>query len=159
MPSPVCSLHFPASQQTSQWEHSSISASVTSLFNLSTTLTARDAWAGDLAGGETLISPPSLAVSPFKVFLGVSDAELLLAAPRADTPLHLPEAPPPAKPWAPPPNMTTAERRRLAGLEQQDEGSEPRPQHCSARETTCAGLGRVTVKQRRQMATLAALTK
>ena len=53
---------------TSQWEHSSISATLTGLFNLSTFLTKRDEWAG-------------------------SFEELLREAPRTDAPMHFPEAP------------------------------------------------------------------
>ena len=53
---------------TSQWEHSSISATLTGLFNLSTFLTKRDEWAG-------------------------SFEELLREIPRTDAPMHFPEAP------------------------------------------------------------------
>ena len=86
---------------TSQFEHSSISATLKNLYNLSDFLTARDAWAGSLH-------------------------ELLLDAPRPsnEMPMHLPEAPPPAQPWTPnpayPPTTTAASdddddrRRRLA---------------------------------------------
>eukprot|EP01052_Picozoa_sp_SAG31_P030363 SAG31_NODE_3109_length_4665_cov_2.150022_1_plen_245_part_10 len=58
---------------TSEFEHSSIPATMKQLFNLSTFLTRRDAWAGSID-------------------------ELLLEAPRADDdcPMHLPDAPPAA---------------------------------------------------------------
>ena len=61
-----------------QFEHSSLPATVKSLFNLSGGfLTRRDAWAGDLS-------------------------ELLTeAAPRSDTPLHLPAAHAPTGAWVP----------------------------------------------------------
>ena len=52
-------------------------ATVKGLFNLTAFLTKRDAWAG-------------------------SFEELLLDAPRRDTPAHLPDAPNPAQPWGPP---------------------------------------------------------
>jgi hypothetical protein len=56
---------------TSQFEHSSIPATIKHLFGLPNFLTKRDAWAG-------------------------SFHELLtLDAPRTDTPMHLPAAPPP----------------------------------------------------------------
>lgn len=63
---------------TSQFELTSIAASVKDLFNLTSFLTKRDAWA-----------------APFY--------ELLLDEPRTDAPLHLPDAPDPAAPWDPPP--------------------------------------------------------
>jgi phospholipase C len=57
---------------SSQWEHSSISATIKNLFNLPNFLTKRDAWAG-------------------------SFSELLtLKSPRTDAPLHFPDAPPPS---------------------------------------------------------------
>ena len=63
---------------TSQFELTSVPATVKTLFNLTTFLTKRDAWAG-------------------------SFEELLLDAPRGDAPMHLPDAPPAAAPWDPPP--------------------------------------------------------
>ncbi|KAJ8599814.1 hypothetical protein CTAYLR_004013 [Chrysophaeum taylorii] len=63
---------------TSQFELTSIPATIKNLFNLSSFLTKRDAWAG-------------------------SFHELLNANPRTDTPLHLPDAPDPQAPWDPPP--------------------------------------------------------
>lgn len=66
---------------TSQFELSSIPATVKSLFNLSAFLTKRDEWAGSLE-------------------------ELLLDTPRGDdSPMHLPDPPKPAKPWTPAPPL------------------------------------------------------
>eukprot|EP01048_Picozoa_sp_COSAG05_P024885 COSAG05_NODE_6068_length_1028_cov_0.944026_1_plen_174_part_00 len=92
---------------TSQFEHSSIPSTLKHLFNLSTFLTSRDAWAG-------------------------SAAELLLEKPRAedDCPMHLPDAPPPASPWAQPPGGSAAwdaegqHRRQLTGPSEL-------PRHCT----------------------------
>lgn len=67
---------------TSQFDHTSVPATLKSLFNLSGFLTKRDMWAGTFD-------------------------ELLLDEPRTDTPSDLPEAPKPAKPWDPPPNTTS----------------------------------------------------
>jgi phospholipase C len=61
-----------APTNTSQWEHSAISATTVDLFGLPQHLTARDSWAGSF--GELLT----------------------LSKPRTDTPLHLPEAPAPS---------------------------------------------------------------
>merc|ERR1712151_102766 len=68
---------------TSQFELTSIAATIKNLFNLTSFLTKRDAWAG-------------------------SFDELLLDEPRpdADMPIQLPEAPKPATPWDPPPGAT-----------------------------------------------------
>jgi hypothetical protein len=52
----------------------SLQSTIKNLFNLSTFLTKRDAWAGNLE-------------------------ELLLDEPRTDAPLHFPESPPVASPW------------------------------------------------------------
>ena len=65
---------------TSQFELTSVPATVKNLFNLTSFLTKRDAWAG-------------------------SFDELLLDKPRADAPMHLPDAPEPASPWDPPPPL------------------------------------------------------
>lgn len=69
---------------TSQFELTSVPATIKNLFNLSFFLTQRDAWAG-------------------------SFDELLLEVPRSDTPLHLPDAPLPASPWTPPPPRVPAD--------------------------------------------------
>ena len=57
---------------TSVFELSSVPATIKHLFNLSSFLTKRDAWAGSF------------------------DELLTLSKPRTDAPLHLPDAPPPA---------------------------------------------------------------
>ena len=115
---------------TSQFELTSIPATVKNLFNLSTFLTKRDAWAG-------------------------SYDELLLDSPRTDCPTHLPTEPPPATPWTPPPKLEADGRRRhLAGAAvSADGGVAPLPQHCSSiqhggSEASCAGPGAVNRKQR-----------
>ena len=70
----------PQSLQPTPWPPPHPDAPIKNLFNLSTFLTKRDAWAG-------------------------SFHELLLDIPRSDDdlPLHLPDAPKPAAPWDPPP--------------------------------------------------------
>ena len=60
---------------TAQFEHSSIPATVRNLFNLTSFLTKRDAWAGDFS------------------------SLLLQDTARTDAPMHLPDALPPALPW------------------------------------------------------------
>ena len=111
--------------------------------NLSTFLTLRDAWAGSME-------------------------ELLLDRPRDDCPMHLPDAPAPAGPWAKPPGVT----RRRAELERDDErnhavGVEPR--HCSPTAARASGVegqscggdrgmvAEITTKQRNQVRWLASL--
>jgi hypothetical protein len=87
---PMCSAKFKANglctdggrsrgsdQGGAQFEHSSLPATIKSLFNLTDFLTRRDAWAGDLS-------------------------ELLTEhLPRTGTPMHLPEAHAPQSPWIP----------------------------------------------------------
>jgi hypothetical protein len=58
---------------TSQYEHSSVAATLKSLFGLESFLTKRDAWAGDVS------------------------KELDQHAPRTDCPLHAPKPPPPSR--------------------------------------------------------------
>ena len=124
---------------TSQFELTSVASTVKTLFNLTSFLTERDAWAG-------------------------SFEELLLDAPRADLgPLHLPEAPPAASPWDPPPDMhartpksTAAHARALDAI--------AGPGHCSAWdgasvEEACPGHVRANLKQKRNIRLLSALTK
>ena len=65
-------LHHVGPSNTSKFEMTSIPATIKNLFGLPTFLTKRDAWAG-------------------------SFHELLLGTPRADTPEHLPDAPPPTQ--------------------------------------------------------------
>ena len=72
---------------TSQFELTSVPATIKRLFNLSSFLTKRDAWAG-------------------------SFDELLADRPRQDTPLHLPEPPEPSSPWVPaPPSRSGVESK------------------------------------------------
>eukprot|EP00931_Biecheleriopsis_adriatica_P121075 TRINITY_DN96156_c0_g1_i1.p1 TRINITY_DN96156_c0_g1~~TRINITY_DN96156_c0_g1_i1.p1 ORF type:complete len:586 (+),score=45.27 TRINITY_DN96156_c0_g1_i1:99-1856(+) len=108
---------------TSQFELTSVPSTIKSLFNLSFFLTKRDAWAG-------------------------SFEELLLDSPRTDTPLHLPDAPLPAKPWDPPPPQDT-ERTSAGALK--DSG--PPASHCSSwhggEETECRGPSHLNLKQLR----------
>jgi len=108
---------------TSQFELTSLPATVKNLFNLSSFLTKRDAWAG-------------------------SFDELLLDVPRTDCPMHLPEAPPAASPWDPPPG----ERSASAG------GG---ARHCSSRhggpESECRNPSVPNLKQKRNVRLLADL--
>jgi len=130
---------------TSQFELTSVPATVKNLFNLSSFLTKRDAWAGNFE-------------------------ELLLDAPRddADCPMHLPDAPPPAKPWDPPPGVVksradlrqppgTRAERRASAVDTED----PVPQHCSSWhggvEAPCRGPDVPNLKQRRNARLLAGL--
>ena len=139
---------------TSQFELSSVPATIKNLFNLSTFLTKRDAWAG-------------------------SFEELLLDTPRTDAPYHLPEAPPAASPWDPPPPYTrhsdgnferdVAEdgddddrRRSLAADGRLGSSAPVHAQHCSsvhgAEESACKGHTVPNLKQRKNVRLLAALT-
>ena len=163
---------------SSQFELTSVPATVKNLFNLSSFLTKRDAWAG-------------------------SFDELLLDEPRGDDdcPMHLPDAPPPAKPWDPPPGdakLPVDELRRdlhrfqapTAFTPEDDDGDDgddgeatgrrearraqavvdaagrvapaaPIAQHCSSRhggvEEACRGPGVPNLKQRRNARLLAGL--
>lgn len=114
---------------TSQFELTSVPATVKNLFNLSFFLTNRDAWAGNFE-------------------------ELLLETPRTDAPLHLPDAPPPATPWTPPPPKFRQEKgAHTAPL--------PIPQHCSSwhgeSESQCKGLSSVNLKQKRNIGMFASM--
>jgi hypothetical protein len=99
--------------------------------------------------------------------------ELLTDTPReeSDMPMHLPDAPPPQKPWSAPPAALpkpypdsaipacspgmpgcppdTPEGRRQLGIT--DEQGRPNPQHCGLQEATCNGLASVNVRQRRYL--------
>jgi len=118
---------------TSQFELSSVPATIKNLFNLSFFLTKRDAWAG-------------------------SFDELLLEVPRTDTPTHLPDAPAPSTPWDPPPPLGRSSKR----VEAEDSSGQPLPQHCSSfhggLEVPCKGPGYANLKQRRNVHLLAAMT-
>lgn len=75
---------------TSQFELTSVPATIKRLFNLSSFLTKRDAWAG-------------------------SFTELLADQPRDDAPFHLPRPPDPTSPWVPaPPAGSDAEEESEA---------------------------------------------
>ena len=129
---------------TSQFELTSVAATVKNLFNLSSFLTKRDAWAG-------------------------SFDELLLDAPRDDCPRTLPEAPPAATPWDPPPGGqsrlegTPADGRglRRAAVDAAGAVVPPVAQHCSTwhggAEEECAGATVPNLKQRRNARLLAGL--
>jgi len=119
---------------TSQFELTSVAASIKALFNLTFFLTKRDGWAGTFD-------------------------ELLLDSPRGDAPVHLPEAPPPAAPWDPPPKrQSPAEDAAPPG----PVGSAPSAQHCSSwhggEETECRGTDHANLKQRRNVRLFASLT-
>jgi phospholipase C len=159
---------------TSQFELSSVPATLKNLFNLSAFLTKRDAWAG-------------------------SFDEVLLSKPRTDAPMHLPEALPPRNPWKPPPGVldslemdddgdddgdgdgdgdgdndpwrsfvwphVTKGRRRTHtadGAASEAEVAAGVEQHCSSvhggPEQPCRGLSHVNLKQRRNLRTLSRLT-
>lgn len=127
--------------------------------NLSGFLTKRDKWAG-------------------------SFHELLTEAPRdlADMPMHLPDAPPPAKPWGPSPGnmnvdtdgdgdddddnddddddrMRNRIRDRDGDDDNDDDDDAPIPQHCGRKEQVCHGPDAITIKQKRQIKLFARLTK
>ena len=125
---------------TSQWEHSSISATLTGLFNLTSYLTKRDEWAG-------------------------SFEQLLLDSPRTDAPAHLPEAPAaqhqlPAREEARGSSGAGASARRMEEVAHLDPGrAEQAPaRHCSATEPTCRGSELMSVKQQRSMWVMAQRT-
>jgi hypothetical protein len=125
---------------SSQYEHSSISATIVNLFNLTTGfLTKRDAWAGSFHELFTLSEP------------------------RTDCPMHLPEAPPhgPPVPPAPAPAPSTATRHRsMTMLDAADDDGEGAvvAQHCGLREQTCPGVTEVSTNQRNKITLLSRLT-
>ena len=117
--------------KTSQFELSSISATIQNLFNTSQFLTKRDEWAGTFE-------------------------ELLMDEPRADAdcPMHLPDPPAPAHPWTPPPK----EDERGAGHDADASAAEPMAQHCGREDGVCRGADRESTSQRRRMEWLALRT-
>ena len=127
------------SSNNSQFEHSSISATLKQLFNLTSFLTARDAWAG-------------------------SFDELLVDKPRSNTdcPMHLPTAPNASSPWGVPPSSAAAAaeaRRRRQLLGDVNGNSKNDEQHCSpTAEQKCTEEVLMSEKQRNQAAVLASLT-
>ena len=107
---------------TSQFDLTSGIATVKNLFNLSSFLTKRDAWAGTF------------------------DELLTLDEARTDCPLHFPEPPPVAAPWTCPGCQNTeSELRRL------EVADGPEGQHCPASTGVCEGTAAVTQKQRRMI--------
>ena len=117
---------------TSQFELSSIPATIRNLFNLTLSLTQRDTWAGTFD-------------------------ELLLDAPRTDSPMWLPDPPTPAKPWSPPP-PERLEQDTTNPIDGNDtagasplHANEPVPQHCGREDGVCRGSTRESVSQRRRM--------
>jgi len=63
-------LHEPSGPfSTSQYEHSSIPATVKKIFNLPEFLTKRDAWAGTFEGLLTLSSPRTDCPSKISIFV------------------------------------------------------------------------------------------
>jgi len=121
---------------TSQFELSSVPATLKNLFNLSFFLTKRDAWAGNFE-------------------------ELLLDSPRTDAPMHLPDAPPPAAPWDPPPGgLWPPHHGGDDDDDDDDDNDSPRiAQHCSSwhggPETKCKGPAYSNLKQQRNIRLLA----
>ena len=120
---------------TSQFELTSVASTVKTLFNLSSFLTERDAWAG-------------------------SFEELLLDEPRADAemPMHLPDAPPAATPWDPPPDALRGGSRDARELD-----TLAGPGHCSAwdgapSEEPCRGHAHANLKQKRNIRLLSHMT-
>ena len=114
---------------TSQFELSSIPATIHSLFNLSMFLTKRDEWAGTF--DSLMLDEPR---------------------PAADCPMHLPDPPKPAHPWTPPPPMKGEE------ADDGGAAAEPTAQHCGREDGVCRGAERETVSQRRRMEWLALRT-
>ena len=90
--------------------------------------------------------PATVKISSIYRFF--SQTEML--GPRTDAPLHLPDAPPPATPWSPPPPKSPENGGRV-------------PQHCSswhgASEVKCKGLNFANLKQKRNIGMLANMMK
>ena len=132
---------------TSQFELTSVPATIKRLFNLSSFLTKRDAWAG-------------------------SFDELLADRPRQDTPLHLPEPPEPSSPWVPAPPRSGAESkpeaRHCSAQDRAEPGAcqgaratlpTPTSQLTRSGAPTLAGAGAPNAKQLKQIRLLSALTE
>jgi len=125
--------------KTSQFELTSVVATAKNIFNLSSFLTKRDAWAG-------------------------SFDELLLDKPRDDCPMHLPTAPPAASPWDPPPGEKAdgadAHARRTTVSVEGATGA-PLAQHCSSwhggGDSKCRNPSVPNLKQKRQVRLLSQL--
>merc|ERR1712060_912882 len=147
--------------KTSQFDLTSVSATLHKLFNLTTgpSLTKRDAWSG-------------------------SFHELLLDSPRSDAPMHLPDAPKPSAPWAPAepasfpgpcPGCSPSPNPSSYGWPAEDDdddddtskpletltsadASAPEPQHCSAQLGGCQSPSHVSARQRKRIKWYASLT-
>lgn len=118
---------------SSQFDLTSVPATLKNLFNLTGGfLTKRDAWSG-------------------------SFDELLLDSPRQDAPLHLPEAPKPAKPWDPPHSGNWPPQNLEQGQQHLAVGG-PEPQHCSLQTQVCHTPTNVTMKQRKRITWFSRLT-
>lgn len=120
----------------SQFEETSVPATLKNLFNLTGFLTKRDEWAG-------------------------SFHELLSDTLRTDTPMHLPDAPAPTGNWTPPPTMgdwTDKTIRSPNPDANSDPNSGTMPQHCALSTGTCLGPDAITAKQLRRIELFSALT-
>ena len=129
-----------------------IQATVKNLFGLTSFLTTRDSWAGNI------------------------EEVLTEAAPRTDCPVHLPDAPDPVSPWPHWPTMAEVMAGRGAGTRRRQQvlgddaaalsggrgvtmasnethtaEGEPRPHHCPAQRRVCPGVSSVSIKQRKQV--------
>ena len=113
---------------TSQFELTSVPATVKNLFNLSFFLTKRDAWAGNFE-------------------------ELLLETPRTDAPMHLPAAPPPATPWTPPPPSKDGSARSDSTKPTPQHCSSWHGES----EVQCKGLSSANLKQKRNIGMFATM--
>ena len=115
-------------ENSSQFELTSVAATLDKLFSLSTPLSRRTQWAGTFD-------------------------ELLLPYPRPgpEMPMHLPDAPAPAEPWSFDLDGTDSHRR----LRAQDAVE---PQRCGATEQSCRGRDVLSAKQQRTMYTYSELT-
>lgn len=124
------------------------------LFGLTSFLTTRDSWAGNI---EEILTE---------------------AAPRTDCPVHLPDAPDPVSPWPHWPTMAEVMAGRGAGTRRRQLGDgaatvswglatsndthtvegDPRPHHCPAQRRVCPGVSSVSIKQRKQIKLYSRLT-
>lgn len=130
---------------TSQFELTSVAATVKHLFNLTSFLTKRDAWAGNI---EELLE---------------------LDEPRTDAPMHLPDAPPltgPGQvPWGPPPKPLPPSPGTPTEPPTTPFDEEHHPHHCphaansaSGQESICPGVKTASIRHRRQIKMLSKLT-
>mmetsp|Transcript_39577 Transcript_39577/g.79099 ORF Transcript_39577/g.79099 Transcript_39577/m.79099 type:complete len:131 (-) Transcript_39577:471-863(-) len=91
----------------------------------------------------------------------VPSRRLLLDAPRTDCPMHLPDAPPAADPWDPPPGSAMKAREWRDKLREAGEEVEPEALHCSsvhgAEESKCRDPRAPNLKQKRQVRLLSSL--